>query len=275
MGGPPTAPLVCLLLAAALWGLLLEDRATCAAMDTARKSSGELALVREPNLFQKLPGVLPGTGSQEEFLKSNQLPAKPVRLLEGYALAVFLLSAAVAGLTCRGSTAAYFQYWTARAPGRDASGGYSGLVQALVPPLPPPAGPGRGPCMGWTGACRLAGKLVVPVSDRDLFPGDNVKMNGVKYFGGHTPDQVLPMALRSFPLREAALPKSLKNNWKFAARAGIPCPSCAVTKWAAWALRLAPTLCWWVPCGSCNPWGWKCPRAPGSVRRCMWPSTAA
>lgn len=183
-------PLVCLLLAAALWGLLLEDRATCAAMDTARKSSGELALVREPNLFQKLPGVLPGTGSQEEFLKSNQLPAKPVRLLEGYALAVFLLSAAVAGLTCRGSTAAYFQYWTAVLLGG------TPLVGTLAWSRPwyllSRRLQARGAALyGWTGACRLAGKLVVPVSDRDLFPGDNVKMNGVKYFGGHTPDQVV------------------------------------------------------------------------------------
>lgn len=183
-------PLVCLLLAAALWGLLLEDRATCAAMDIARKSSGELALVREPNLFQKLPGVLPGTGSQEEFLKSNHLPAKPVRLLEAYALAVFLLSAAVAGLTCRGSTAAYFQYWTAVLLGG------TPLVGALAWSRPwcilSRRLQARGAALyGWTGACRLSGKLVVPVSDRDLFPGENLKMNGVKYFGGHTPDQVV------------------------------------------------------------------------------------
>ena len=32
---------------------------------------------------------------------------------------------------------------------------------------------------------------MVPISDQDLFPGEGVKMNGVKYFGGHTPDQVV------------------------------------------------------------------------------------
>ncbi len=106
-------PLVCLQLAAALWGLSLEDRATCAVMDTARKGSGTLTLVREPNLFQKLPGVLPGTGSEQEFLQANRLPAGPARLMDFYALAVLLLSAAVAGLTCRGTTATFFQYWTA------------------------------------------------------------------------------------------------------------------------------------------------------------------
>ena len=106
-------PLVCLQLAAALWGLFLEDRATCAVMDTARKGPGTLTLVREPNLFQKLPGVLPGTGSEQEFLQANRLPAGPARLMDFYALAVLLLSAAVAGLTCRGTTATFFQYWTA------------------------------------------------------------------------------------------------------------------------------------------------------------------
>ncbi len=182
-------PLVCLLLAAALWGLLLEDRATCAAMDTARKSSGELALVREPNLFQKLPGVLPGTGSQEEFLKSNQLPAKPVRLLEGYALAVFLLSAAVAGLTCRGSTAAYFN------TGPPCSWAGTPLVGTLAWSrpwylLPPPAGPGRGPV--WLDRGLPSGRQAGgPCPDRDLFPGDNVKMNGVKTLAVTRPCQNL------------------------------------------------------------------------------------
>ena len=183
-------PLVCLQLAAALWGLFLEDRATCAVMDTARKGPGTLTLVREPNLFQKLPGVLPGTGSEQEFLQANRLPAGPARLMDFYALAVLLLSAAVAGLTCRGTTATFFQYWTAvLLAGTPLAGAVAWSRPWCILSRRLQA---RGAALyGWTGACRLSGKLVVPISDQDLFPGESVKMNGVKYFGGHTPDQVV------------------------------------------------------------------------------------
>ncbi len=183
-------PLVCLQLAAALWGLFLEDRATCAVMDTAQKGPGNLALVREPNLFQKLPGVLPGTGSIQEFLQANRLPAGPARLMDFYALAVLVLSAAVAGLTCRGSAPTFFQYWTAvLLAGTPLAGAVAWSRPWCILSRRLQA---RGAALyGWTGACRLSGKLVVPISDQDLFPGESVKMNGVKYFGGHTPDQVV------------------------------------------------------------------------------------
>ena len=146
--------------------------------------------MREPNLFQKLPGVLPGTGSEQEFLQANRLPAGPARLMDFYALAVLLLSAAVAGLTCRGTTATFFQYWTAvLLAGTPLAGAVAWSRPWCILSRRLQA---RGAALyGWTGACRLSGKLVVPISDQDLFPGESVKMNGVKYFGGHTPDQVV------------------------------------------------------------------------------------
>ena len=55
---------------------------------------------------------------------------------------------------------------------------------------------------GWTGICRLDGKLVVPISDEDLFPAENVKMNGVKYFGGQSRIMWSPTAPPSFPLQQ-------------------------------------------------------------------------
>lgn len=190
-GGRVTyCPLVCLLLCAALWSLSSADGATCAVMDPARKGAGNLALTREPNVFQKLSGVLYGPGSLQEFLQANHRPAGPERVLDAYALAVFLLSAGVAGLTCRGNTAHFLQYWSATLlAGTPLAGAIvwsrpwcilSRRLQRLGAAL-----------YGWTGICRLDGKLVVPISDEDLFPAENVKMNGVKYFGGQSPDHVV------------------------------------------------------------------------------------
>ena len=56
-------------------------------MDTARKGSGTLTWCGAQPLSE-LPEVLPGTGSEQEFLQANRLPAGPARLMDFYALAV-------------------------------------------------------------------------------------------------------------------------------------------------------------------------------------------
>ena len=94
-------------------GLFLEDRATCAVMDTARKGPGTLTWCGSPTSFRNCREFCPAQAVSKEFLQANRLPAGPARLMDFYALAVLLLSAAVAGLTCRGTTATFFQYWTA------------------------------------------------------------------------------------------------------------------------------------------------------------------
>lgn len=183
-------PLACLLLCSGLWGLALRDRATCSAMDAARKTSGDRALVREPNVFQKYAGALRGSGNLQEFLQANRQAAGPERILDGYALAVLLISAGVAGLTCRGSAADFFQYWAATLlAGTPLAGPIAWARPWAI--LSRRLQSWGAALYGWPGACRLSGKLAVPISDQDLFPGENVKMNGVKYFGGHTPDQVV------------------------------------------------------------------------------------
>src|SRR5699024_4004071 len=103
---------------------------------------------------------------------------------------VFLLSAGVAGLTCRGNTAHFLQYWSATLlAGTPLAGAIvwsppwcilSRRLQRLAAAL-----------YGWTGICRLDCRLVVPISDEGLFPAENVKMTGVKYFGGQSPDHVV------------------------------------------------------------------------------------
>lgn len=81
------------------------------------------------------------------------------------------------------------------------------------------------------------------------------------------------MALRSFPLREAALPKPLKNNWKFAARARYSVSKLRRYEVGGVGAEIGPDS---VLVGSLRfmqSMGVEMPAAPGSVRRCMWPST--
>ena len=47
---------------------------------------------------------------------------------------------------------------------------------------------------GWQGVTGLSGKAVFPVTYKDLFPGDTVRLNGMKFFGSRDPDEVLGYA---------------------------------------------------------------------------------
>lgn len=44
---------------------------------------------------------------------------------------------------------------------------------------------------GWDGISRLRKNLLFPLSHKDLFPAGTVKMNGVKFFGSRSPDEVV------------------------------------------------------------------------------------
>lgn len=183
-------PLVSLLLTCSLWGLQLRSAGIRDAMAPARHCNGESALVREPNLYQKHTGVLRGRGSMTEFLETNGKTAAPQLLLDTYSVAVFLISAVIAGLTCGGDIPTLFQYWTAMLlAGTPILGTIIWFRPWAI--LNRRLQEQNAALYGWVGACRLRGKLVVPISDQDLFPRDNIKLNGVKYFGGQVPDRVV------------------------------------------------------------------------------------
>ncbi len=184
------SPLACLLLCCTLWGVQLRKKHICYTMDLARRCRGNNALVKEPELQQKTAGILHGKGSQAEFLAAGRSPAAPQRIWDCYAFAVILLSLGAAAFTADGSRDLFLQYWSAiLLAGSPLLGGviwsrpWSILSRRLRD---------RGAALyGWSGAKALCDKLVVPISDNDLFPKDNLKLNGMKFFGGGTPDRVV------------------------------------------------------------------------------------
>lgn len=191
LGGRPSyCPLLCMNLTCALWGLQLRCRAEASAMDVARGKQGGLAVVREPGVFQKMPAALAGSGSLQEFLQCVSRTPGPTRILSTYCLLLLGLSAVVAGMTVTGDTGLFFRNWTAVLLAG------TPLMGALVSARPWAIAARRlkekgAALYGWTGACRLSGKLAVLISDRDLFPRENLKLNGVKYYGGQPPDRVV------------------------------------------------------------------------------------
>lgn len=183
-------PLVCLLLVCALWGMQLQSKSICAAMDPARRTSGETALVQEPNLFQKTAGVLRGSGSLTEFLQANNTVAGPQKFANGFSLLAAVAAPILAGLTCGGKTDTFLQYWAAMLlAGTPLLGSVTWFRPWAI--LNRRLQERGASVYGWAGACRLRGKIAVPIGDNDLFPRENLKLNGVKYYGDFHPDRVV------------------------------------------------------------------------------------
>lgn len=189
-GGGTYCAVACVLLASAQWGFFLHRRVRCNTMDIARKMPETEALVREKNLWNHSDGVLCGKADVEEFMEYATAPVLPERMLNWYGAFLLVLSGVFAGMYCKGSAETFVHYFTA-------------ILLAGIPALTfvmvwrPWAilskrlhGCGAA-IAGWHGVQLLRGKLAVPVSDRDLFPAEKLKMNGTKFFGDCTPELVL------------------------------------------------------------------------------------
>ena len=186
---PGYAPLICLALTCGLWGLTLQKSTIAHSMDAARKSGGRNALMKEPDLFLKQWGILRGKGSMQTFLEEFERPGLPERLLNLYALLVLVAGLVGAILSPRENTGLLGNWLIISLAGTPLCGflvvarPWSILARRL--------GEKGAALHGWVGAKRLSGKVCVPVSGKELFPGDHVKLNGIKYFGGANPDRVV------------------------------------------------------------------------------------
>ncbi len=197
-------PLACLLLSCALWGIQLRQKHICYTMDPARRSRGNDALVKEPEVQQKTAGILHGKGSQAEFLAANRAPAAPQRIWDCYAFAVIFLSLAAAAFNADGSRELFLQYWSAiLLAGSPLLGSVIWFRPWVI--LSRRLRDRGAALYGWSGAKALCGKLIVPISDKDLFPKDNLKLNGMKFFGGGTPDRVVAYGAAVLSAAESGL----------------------------------------------------------------------
>lgn len=174
-----------------LWGTYHRRVTEMGQMDTLRKAIRLDGLAVCPDYYQGKKGLVRQEGQVEDFMEHYDAPSRPEKVLSWYCLAATL---AVAGV---GITAGVFY------------GLYTGIQAAAVSALA--AAPatifisqtrpmailerrlhklGTVIC-GWRGVQSLCGKAVFPLNSQDLYPVESVRMNGVKFFGSRTPDEIV------------------------------------------------------------------------------------
>ena len=175
-------------------------------LDTMRKATRLAGVAACPDYYEGAAGFLRKEGQVEDFMDNLDRRSTPQKVQDIYALIAFLASAAIAAvaLVLGGSVAAFFQVWAVTLLAAAPASAFvifsrpAAILQRRLHRL------GTVIC-GWQGIVGLSGKAVFPLTHKDLFPGNMVKMNGVKFFGHRDPDEIVAYSTALMVAADSAL----------------------------------------------------------------------
>ena len=185
-----------------LWSAYQRRNTRLGQLDTMRKASMLVGIGLQEEYLDQHTALLRGEGRVEDFMESYGKPSRLSKVVSVYALAVLFVSAAL------GIAAGVIHGMTGGAMVGVSIGVQTAAVTLLVAvpasmlvTISRPLAVlerrlhslGAVIC-GWRGVEGLAKNALFPVSHRDLFPGNAVKLNGVKFYGNRESDQVVAYA---------------------------------------------------------------------------------
>ena len=165
-----------------------------AQLDTMRKATNLVSLVKEPQFYEKRAGILRGQGDVEDFMETYARTSGPEIVQRVYAFVALLSCIGIAVLTgmLHGSSMAVKIFSTSLLVSVPA-----GYFVALTRPaalLERRLHMVGAVICGWQGVKKLCGRSVVPLRDKDLFPRGSTKLNGIKFYSDRPSAQVVSYA---------------------------------------------------------------------------------
>ena len=178
----------------AMWAAYDRRSAEIGMMDTLRRATTLDSVVCVPDFYEGRPGFRTGRGEVEHFMDHYDAPSAPEKVLNWYALATLIVSAAagvLAGVR-HGFSAGVQLCAAALLVGMPATAFISvirpmAILEKRLHKL------GTVLC-GWQGVKAVSRQAAYPLDDGDLFPVGAAKLNGVKFYGDRDPDQVVAYA---------------------------------------------------------------------------------
>ena len=175
----------------ALWARLQKRNTEMAQMDTMRKAIRLNGIIKAEHYYNGKDGLLRTEGQVSDFMDTYDRTSSPELVQSIYAALSLVACLGIAGFTT------YLHGIRL---------GIQILSTSLLVAIPasffvattrPMALLERRLHMvgtvlcGWEGVKDLCGKAALPLTDADLFPQGSIKLNGVKFYGDRTPDQVV------------------------------------------------------------------------------------
>ena len=185
-----------------LWGTYERRNTEMSRMDTMRKAVRLDGVAACPDYLNGKKGLLPKEGQVEDFMDHYEKPGTPEKVVFIYSLVAMVLALGI------GATAAILKY-PAVGMKESVIDGLQVCAVSLLAAMPVtifvcqsrPAWLleqklrrlGTVLC-GWRGVEGLRGKAVFPVTGSNLYPPETLRMNGMKFFEGWDPEQVIAYA---------------------------------------------------------------------------------
>ena len=184
--------------AMSLWAAYHRRSTELGQMDTLRKAIRLDGLFRVEDFYEGKPGIIRDQGQVEDFMDHYDEIPLPEQRQNRYALISLFLSlgiSVVAGVLS-GVPMALLILSTTLLVAVPASFFISisrpaAVLERKLHRL------GTVIC-GWQGVTGMLGKAAVPLCDNDMFPRGTTKMNGVKFYGDHDPEEVIAYAAALF-----------------------------------------------------------------------------
>lgn len=178
----------------AIWAAYERRSAEIGMMDTLRRATTLDSVVCVPDYYEGKAGFCTGRGEVEHFMDNFETPSKPETVLNWYALATLIVSlgAGIMAGVRHGFSAGVQLCAAALLVGMPATAFISvtrpmAILEKRLHKL------GTVLC-GWKGVRAVGRKGAYPLDDSDLFPAGAAKLNGVKFYGDRSPDQVVAYA---------------------------------------------------------------------------------
>lgn len=162
-----------------------------AQMDTMRKAIRLTGLVKEPDYYEGRTGILRTQGDVEDFMETYSATSGPEKAQSVFAFLSFMLCVAIAAVSgILHSVSMAFQIFATSLLVAVPASFFVALTRptALLEKRLHMVGT---VICGWQGVRKLCGKAVFPLTDSDLFPRGATKVNGLKFYSNHNPDEIV------------------------------------------------------------------------------------
>ena len=178
----------------AVWNTYHRRTTEMGQMDTMRKAIRLDAVTRCEDYLDGKPAFLRGEGKVADFMEHYDMVPRPERVQNVYAFIGLLASAAIAAYSwlTHGMSMGIQIFSTSLLVAVPASFFVTvtrplAMVERRLHSL------GTVLC-GWDGIKGFSGKALFPLHDHDIFPAGSCKLNGVKFYGKRTPEEIIAYA---------------------------------------------------------------------------------
>ena len=175
----------------ALWARLQKRNTEMAQLDTLRKAVRLHGIVKVDDFYNGKDGLLRKEGHVSDFMDIYEKPSTPEVIQSIYAALSLLVCIGIAGFAgaLHGFSMAVQIFSTSLLVAVPAS--FFVSISRPMAILETRLHMVGSVLCGWAGVRDLVGKSVFPLRDQDIFPQGSVKLNGVKFYGDRTPDEVV------------------------------------------------------------------------------------